>query len=176
MTVGSILLGVALLLIVGLFVARPLLLASARRHRRPTTAQELLLHKEALLVRIHDLDFDHETGKVPAEVYQQQRARLMAEAVAILTQLDAAQQALSQAAPAVAPGESRVEAEIEAAIARRRQGAAQPPAPQPTPAVAATPATGNGRVRFCPQCGQPADPGDNFCAYCGQALRQPQPS
>jgi hypothetical protein len=56
-----------------------------------------------------------------------------------------------------------VEAEIEAAVSRLRQdrrAAGQ----------------GNGKGGFCPQCGQPTDVGDRFCAACGHRLSGRQPA
>jgi len=67
MTIGSILLAVALLVGVALFVTRPLFVRDARRRRRMSEYQALQAQKEAVLVEIRALDFDHETGKVAEE-------------------------------------------------------------------------------------------------------------
>jgi hypothetical protein len=172
MTVGSILLGVALLLLVALFIFRPFLMPTARNQRPLFTNKQqlsqaaLLARKEALLNRVRDLDFDHETGKLPAIEHQQQRLILMNEAAAILRQLD--QPAGDEPTAIVPPAAD----EIEAAIARLRQ------ANKPAPAPGRPAASSNGRdqINFCPQCGKPADPTDRFCAYCGHAFRRPQPA
>jgi hypothetical protein len=163
MTAGSIFLGLALILLVALFVLRPFLMQPAR-NPRPTpvsNGQMLLARKEALLNRIRDLDFDQETGKIPAAEHQQQRLVLMNEAAAILRQLD--QPASDE--PAISPPPA--DDEIEAAIARLRQ------ANRPSRAASSN---GHDQINFCPQCGKPADPDDRFCAYCGHALRRPQPA
>jgi hypothetical protein len=188
MTIGSILLGLALLVLVVMYIARPLLATRMRSRRqrrlgtrsRTSNRQSLLAHKEALLAQIHALDFDFETGKLPETDYRQQRELLMSEATAVLRQIDEMDGEIEAAAAAVpkqAVGgrKSDPDAEIEAAVARLRVS---------TPAVAAEVATevvgeeparaGNGQAKFCPQCGQPADPDDKFCAHCGHRLPQPQ--
>lgn len=141
MTPGSLLLGLALLVLVLFFVARPFLLpqpvASA-----PTLRQQLLAHKESLLDQIRELDFDYQTGKIAETAYTAQRPLLVRQAAALLQKLDQDQP------------HSQVEQEIETAVARLRQ----------------TATTGSPNGRYCPQCGQATDAGDRFCAHCGQNL------
>ncbi len=174
MAIGSILIGVALLVLVGLFIARPFL--RAPEGEAVLTEQQLLLEeKEHLLDQIQALDFDHETGKIPTEVHELQRARLMEQATAVLQAIDAA-----DGAPVHTPALELddqvdtavdVDIEIEAAIARlRRQRSQVKPEPSASVTAAATPT--NGHTRFCPQCGTPTDPGDRFCAHCGHNLTQ----
>lgn len=170
MTPGSILLGLALILLVALYILRPFL-APSTHTTRPLTAsqrQKLLARKEALLNRIRDLDFDHETGKIPAAEHQQQRLILLNEAAAILRQLDQSATAGSGTAPS--PDD-----EIEAAIARLRQERTASPLPDRA-TTTTTARNGHSQIKFCPQCGKPTDPDDRFCAYCGHALRRPQPA
>jgi len=155
MTIGSILLGLALLILVALFVARPFLQRQTSANVPKTSRQHLLAQKEAILTEIQSLDFDYETGKVPAEIYEPQRAEMVAEAAVVLQQLDAL------------PPIETVDDEIEAAIAQLRQ---QIPARQP--AVVTTP-KGNGHGRYCTQCGSLLDPGDKFCAHCGAKVAAP---
>lgn len=159
MATGSILLGLALLVLTGLFVARPFM--RPRIEEGDLTEYQLLEEeKEHLLDQIQALDFDHDTGKIPTEVYQLQRAKLMEEATAVLKEIDQAD------------GETAVadtvdmDIEIEAAIARARQtGRHEDFTPAP---VVRAPA--NGHARFCPQCGTPTDLDDKFCTNCGHKL------
>lgn len=144
MTAGSILLGIALLMLVVLFLARPFLRTYWQPATTTTSYQILLAQKETLLDQIRALDFDHETGKVPTAVYQPQRQRLIGEAAILLEQMDSL------------GAETALDAEIEAAIAQRRQ---------------ATPPIDTVAGRFCPNCGQPTDASDNFCAACGHKLK-----
>ena len=189
MSTGSILLGLALFLGVAFFLAHPFLLPSRQpdtsRHATPAASsrQPLLAAKEVLLVRLRALDFDYETGKIPADIYESQRLTLKMETVGVLRQLDALTPATPPAAglgdeieAAVAArrghagraaSPTAVEGEIEAAVARRRH--------QGAPAKSAAPAQANGQpvARFCPRCGQRTDVGDKFCAGCGTPLAQP---
>lgn len=201
MTIGSILLGLALLIGVGLFVTRPVFVHDRHRHRRMSQRKALTLQKEAILMEIRALDFDFETGKVAEDEYQQQREAYVAEAAELLKRIDvlderfleteepaaeefaaeefAAEELAAEEPAAGQPApQSRPEPEfdeIEAAIARRRANA-EPVAPAPMPVAPRQKATA-GRASdggFCPQCGQPADEDDRFCAYCGHQLAEPQ--
>lgn len=140
MTIGSILLAIALLIVLLLFLLRPFL-APSTTSEPMTPQQKLLVQKEKLLDQIRALDFDQNTGKIPAEVYQAQRSHLIHEAALVLQQLD------SQTADP-----TDIEAAIETAVAHLRQ------------------ASSNGKGEFCPQCGRPIDPDDKFCAACGHQL------
>lgn len=159
MTVGSILLGLSLLLLAALFVARPVLMP-APRPNQPGKRQLLEAHKETLLEQIRSLDFDLETGKIAAESYQEQRDGLMNQAATTLQELDA----LVNEVPA------DLDVQMEAAVARlRRSRPEQPPssvAPLTKPNVPA------GAERFCSQCGKSRDSQDKFCAYCGHKFNK----
>lgn len=168
MAIGSILLGVALFILVGLFVARPFL--RAEDDEVALSERQLLLEeKEYLLDQIQALDFDHDTSKIPTELHELQRARLMEQATAVLQAIEVAGGAPIHTPVVEVDSAVDVDIEIEAAIARLRRQRGQkktaPSAPAP-----ATVATTNGHVRFCPQCGTPTDPGDKFCANCGHNL------
>jgi hypothetical protein len=134
-----------------LFLFRPFAKASPEVEA-VSKRQELLARKEAILEAIRTLDFDHDTGKMPDEEYNQQRSVLVTEAVAALKALDQL--------PA-APMNDDVYAQIEAAVSRIK---AQRIQSQGVPA------------RFCTNCGQALDARDNFCAKCGQPVYAAQPS
>ncbi len=157
MTTGSILIGIALLLAVGLFLARPLLQASQHKQKRLSHRQSLMAKKEAILDQIRDLDFDHDTGKMPDEIYQYQRAHLMESAADVLRDLEQP----DSSAPLPDAVEDDTDAAIEAAVTRLRQG--KSPSPRPAPAKS----KGGG---FCPNCGHAFDAGDKFCVSCGRKL------
>lgn len=163
MTIGSILLSLALLVLVGLFVVRPLLKHSGEHDIYMTKRQRLINEKEVVLAQIQDLDFDYETGKIPTEMYEQQRAHLVQQAAHLLQEIDSL-----AVTPLPESANLASDQEIEAAIARLRQKPAKTPAKTPAPAAAAQANHGHGR--FCSQCGQQTDPEDKFCAYCGHKL------
>ncbi len=162
------------LLIVGTFafVMRPLAAHDALWFGRDKGAQapagELIARRDALYAALKDAEFDRETGKLTEEDYQTVRARTMAEAAGVLRQLDSL----------TPEAEAAFDAEIEAAVARLREdGAAQSVAPDVAATVEAEiaalakRASAPARLKLaCPDCGQPYQPGDAFCAACGASL------
>lgn len=153
MAIGSLLLGLALLIVVALFVARPLLVPHTTADAKISSRRQLEQEKEALLTEIRELDFDYETGKIPSEVYEPQRNHLLAQAAAVLQELDEITEDSNE----------ELRQQIEAAVARRRR--------QPQPVLA-----GNGQGSYCTNCGRHLDQGDKFCASCGQPVRAVQPT
>jgi hypothetical protein len=182
-------LGLALLLLVGLIVSRPLLQPPAADAETMTEVEALIARKEAIREQIRSLDFDRDTDKLPEEEYQRQREVLLEEGAAVLKRLDALGAGPSVVAP-VTNGHD-LENEIEAAIAQRREK--EPLREQPlavaddieaavarmrqarpiatdtaaAPVATATRAREGARDKFCGQCGRPRDPSDKFCAQCG---------
>ncbi len=171
MTIIAILL--IALLIVGTFafVLRPLMAHDSPRFGRDkspsASAGELIARRDALYAALKDAEFDRDTGKLTEEDYQAVRSRTMAEAAGVLRQLD----------HLTPEAEAALDAEIEAEVARLREGGAQAIPPDLAAAVdaeiaalakrAAAPA----RLKLaCPDCGQPYQPGDAFCAACGASL------
>ena len=150
MDLGSILLGLALLLVVTFVVLRPILERPGAAEPDEPPADPLLLTREQVLAQLRDLDFDHTTGKLNEDDYAAQRAQLMAQGVAVLKELDS-----QAAAPSAATEPIDIEPldEMERAIAKRR-------ARRPASAVALR----------CPNCSAAVSAGDRFCPKCGQAL------
>ncbi len=136
MDIASILLGLALLIVVGLFVAKPFLTDSAPK--RPLSPKQQLLARKATLINdLRALEFDHDTKKIPDDVYAFQREALVKETAVVLKQIDFPEE--SQA----------VDDDIEAAIARAKSGKTA------------------GKKAFCANCGKPLDHTDKFCNKCG---------
>lgn len=178
MDFGSILLLLALFILVGLFVARPLI------ERKSISLTPLehdrshwLAERDRTLNSLQELDFDYALGKIPEEDYPATRAWLVQSGVEILRKLD-------ELEPAEAASSSADR--IEAAIASRRL--------QQT--AAAAPAGGNGQNRistpdddletriaerrrqrngkaagFCHKCGGAVQKSDQFCPKCGARLK-----
>jgi hypothetical protein len=178
MDLGSILLGLALLLIVAFIVARPLLDGRlGEGAERDGEGVRLLFEREQLLSQLRDLDFDHATGKLAAEDYTAQRAGLVAQGVAILKQLDALGLGAAPSNGASPSPEDEIEAAIAAARSRPPKAGPAPAAPvrssaprrnvQPSRAASAGAAA---PALYCPNCGRPARSGDQFCGGCGQPL------
>ena len=196
MDIGSLLLSLALFLLVAAIVARPLLDRTSAADGSATPTDDLVTQREAILIELRDLDFDHETSKVGDDEYAAQRARLVAKGVETLRALSATSN-IEQAAPAsdnfddeiekavaarrkrkAAPVPvSNVDDEIEKAVSARRKSKVVPAAPSvdaeiESPVIAQRrDFTGAGPfAKFCPQCGAAAVPGDKFCAKCGASL------
>ena len=115
-------------------------------HESGDDHERLLLQKEMLYGAIRDLDFDFQTGKVDQKDYVELRQQLEREAVHILRQLDAAD-------PLVALDH---EIEHQVLVLRRHSAAI----------------VGGSSRESCFGCGNPLANDENFCPYCGQALRR----
>jgi hypothetical protein len=121
MDIGSIFLILGLLLLVALFVARPIL----ERTATAVTQEEhevsaLLAERDRVLNALQELDFDFALGKIPEADYPDQRAALLQQGANLLRQLDLRQANARQPEARPAPAAGEVEARIEAAIAARR--------------------------------------------------------
>ena len=129
MDIGSIFLVLALLVVVAVFVSRPLFenrvtasspAVNQMEHKHST----LLAERDRTINALYELDFDNALGKIPAEEYHLQRAKLLEQGVDILRQIDALQDAGEER-------ESDAQARIEAALASRSASAAIPEATLP---------------------------------------------
>jgi len=195
MDIGSLLLILALLILVGLFIARPLF---DRKAEVVTPSSSQLDHQRSALLAEHDrilnalqeLDFDHALGKIPEEEYPFQRAALLQQGAGVLRQLDE-----FQAQAPTLDAETRLEAAIAARRADAAQvgggsttgrdgGATQAEAILEDSVAQATPldddietqlaarrrARQDRSAGFCPQCGRPIQKSDRFCPRCGKDL------
>jgi hypothetical protein len=145
MTISSILFGIGLALLAGVYVARPFRERSSRpaAAQSPGERQRLRAQKAAIYAAIREIDADVQVGKLEPDDHRVLRRRYLAEGVAVLKALDAQ------------PAGDQIDAAIEADVARLAGGE-----PLESPSGA-----------FCPACGAPADAGDRFCGKCGASLR-----
>lgn len=168
MDIGSILLLLALVIIVGAFIASPLR-GWRKQHRAVEVDLELsqlLAERERVLEALAELDFDNDMGKVPDDLYPPQREALLKRGAAVLRLLDEREFVGGQAESGNPEHAERLEraAKIRSAakdpleelIASRRAEK------QPTRAGSA--------VKFCPECGSGIQAGDRFCPSCGKKL------
>ena len=179
MDIGSILLILALLLLVGLFIARPLLERKAVAvSQEDHELSSLLAERDRLITALQELDFDYTLGKIPDTDYPVQRDSLLQRGAAVLRQID-------HYHPESADGD--VEARIEAAIAARRADLArnargggadrlrQAASRNGDDAIEAKIAARRRERQdkpagFCPQCGRPVQKSDRFCPGCGASM------
>ena len=196
MDLGSIFLILALLILVGLFIGRPLFENSriVEKGQLPEDHDRsmLMAERDRILVALQELDFDFTLGKIPEEDYPQQRAFLLQKGADVLRALDAL--VTNQDGQ-----DEQAEDRLEAAIALRRADAAKSAA---TAIIQNGVVNGNGnstavgargmtaaitepddeleailanrkRMRsdksagFCSQCGAPVQKLDRFCPKCG---------
>ncbi len=174
MELGAIFLILAVVILVGLFVARPFMEArrigvvSAEEHE----LSSLMAERDRMITALQELDFDHTLGKIPAEDYPTMRAQLLQHAASSLRRLDELQ---PQKASASADAESRV----EAAIASRRADAAIQPNVEKAASddeieeliAARRSARKEKSGGFCPNCGKPVLRSDRFCPHCGKSTK-----
>lgn len=151
MTAGSIILGIALFIAVLTYLAYPFWgHQEPERRGRRSKAALLTEQKEAILAQIRVLDFDFETGKLPESAHAAQRAQLLAEATAVLQELDALgggppekseaaiEAAIARARRPQPAGDDDLESAIEAAISRARRKTVAPEAAAPIELAAPT--------------------------------------
>ena len=188
MDIGSLLLILALLIVVGWFIARPLFerratIVSTLPDQQDHALSTLLAERDRVLNALQELDFDHALGKIPEEDYPAQRALLVQQGAQVLRQLDEFDQQ---------PASQDQEKRLEAAIAARRADAVRSVSPD-TDGGAAVPSgeislvaeadddveailAARRRERqgksggFCPNCGRSIQKSDRFCPKCGQIL------
>ncbi len=178
MDIGSIFLILALLILVLLFISRPLFehRAKADNEEGSQPAQSslsaLLAERDRALTALRDLDFDHSLGKVSEEDYPEQRTALVQRGADILRRLDEL-----QPQPAGPTPVEKSPDQLEAAIASRRlalAAAARPNGHGAAPDDQIEVMIANRRrarsetfAGFCHKCGSPLQKSDRFCHKCG---------
>ena len=177
MDIGSILILLALLLLVAVFIARPIL-----EHKGNVVSQEehelsfLLAERDRTLNALQELDFDYALGKIPEEDYPVQRSRMLQYGADILRKLDAYQDQSH-----AGNSKERVEQAVSAPQPARETAVAAVPAVNgnngnhvihPDDALEAQIAERRRNRKgkssgFCHQCGSPLQQSDRFCPRCG---------
>lgn len=177
MDIGSIFLILGLLILVGLFIGRPLYERTATAvSQEEHDLSSLLAERDRLLTALQELDFDNTLGKIPEEDYPQMRAALMQRGAGVLRQLDGY---------GVGAADADAETRLETAIAARRADAVgQGNGTRARPAAVLAEAdddletllANRRRTRseksagFCPKCGGPVQKSDRFCPKCGATV------
>lgn len=117
MSIGGILIGIVLVIVVTWLVAAPFFsreqVQSAEKAREIATFQ---VQYERILTNIRDLDEDYALGKITEAFYNTERSRLASAGVSLLQAMDAS----TQQPPSDDLLNERLDADIEAAIAARR--------------------------------------------------------
>lgn len=114
-------------------------------HADAKDSETLLLQKETLYTAIRDLEFDFQTGKVDAKDYTELRQQLEGEAIQLLRQIDHIDPLAS------------LERDIEQHVLALRR--------------VRRPALDQQNSFDCSYCRTMPTPPENFCPFCGRALR-----
>ncbi len=151
---GAILVGLAITVLTGAFVLRPIFEPSlvGEGQVNPRLSQ-LQAQRDRVLDALREMDMDHAMGKLPEPDYRAERAALAAYGASVLRQIDDLG-GLSALQDEVGSG---LEAELEAAVARLRQPVS----------------TAESQDKFCTRCGEAVMIGDRFCANCGEPIGIP---
>ena len=167
MDVGAFLVIVAMAVLAGLYISRPLFDHRSQAHLvkfKTIQAQNheksaLLAEHDRVLVALQELDFDQQLGKIPAEDYPVQRAALLAKGAAVLKALNELK------------GSGMPPAVEEHAVAVAAGRKVKPPADDLEAQIAARRKNRTGKMAgFCPGCGKPVQKNDRFCSRCGTIL------
>jgi flagellar biogenesis protein FliO len=178
MDIGSIFLIMALLILVGWFIGRPLFERKTKNQILSTTVIQqdherstLLAERDRAINALHELDFDYTLGKIPEADYPAQRSLMLQYGSEVLRKLDALHEVLP-----VTSAEDR----LESAIAARKAAQTATPkleiAPEPDDQIETMIAMrrrsqSEKASGFCHKCGGPVQKSDLFCPKCGTALR-----
>ncbi len=89
MEIIAILIGLVILAAIAFYISRPLAQSRRTSHSNGVAdVQSLEAQRESLYTQIKELDLDHVTGKVNDEDYTRLRVDLVAQAAAVLKQID----------------------------------------------------------------------------------------
>jgi len=123
MELGSILLFLSLLLLVALFVARPLFAVGDEEGELDSEPSHWLAERERVLDALAELDADWHLGKVPKDIYKAQREQLLAKGATALEEIEKAKKGTtsrSQREKAKEKGHDALEAMIAAYKKKRK--------------------------------------------------------
>ena len=172
--IGSILLGLALLVVVVAVLVNPLVGRDSETPDQPeqavdlSPAADLAAQQEAVVATIRELDFDYSVGKLPEDEYQVQRAHWKALGVEILKQMEA-----------LTPENDPLEAVIRSHRRKKRPAAsttqetAREAKPRRSTATNTAGAAPTATTTVCRTCGRKLEAGDAFCPKCGTRVAAP---
>jgi len=193
MELGSLFLILALLVLVVLFISRPLL---AREGSPPNgitdrvdqERSDLLVERDRILIGLQELDFDFALGKIPKEIYPPQRSILVMRGVEILRRLDSVRSLPEMNNTTIAAATWNDESTLEQPS--DQNGRMQILIPDGVPPIGGTARAVNPAATFpdddlevllakrrrdrqekstgfCSMCGDPVRKSDRYCPKCG---------
>ncbi|OGO48150.1 MAG: hypothetical protein A2Z30_08030 [Chloroflexi bacterium RBG_16_64_43] len=168
MDVAALLTALAVLILVAIFLAQPLLGQRPGAPGRAAGVSSWEAEVDRTIETLRELDFDRALGKIPEDEYPVRRQELVAQGADQLRRLDEARGTTGRA-----PGGREQALEREIAVRRAPRAERDAALEDEIRARRVLPAP-NGATRkagFCPACGTPVQVGDKFCPHCGTALR-----
>lgn len=172
MDIGSIFLILGLLILVAMYIAKPVLeKSSVSISQEEHTLSALLAEKDRLVTALSELEFDNLMGKIPEEDYPILRAAFMQRGADLLRKIDEYQPE---------PQPSHADERLEAAVTARRLmnpkatnggNGVLVPDDQLEQLIAAHRRNRQEKAGgFCPKCGNVVQESDRFCPKCGASL------
>jgi hypothetical protein len=154
MTTGSFLIVFLILVLSGMFIARPFFTRSNLSGRSSSSIQDsLIAERERLLSAIEELDLELDLNKISPKEHSRNRDLLLAEAAGIIKQLDNLKPGQKTGkAKKQTPAADPKSDELEKMIAERRQQLRAE------------------KSLVCNNCGGGVLIGDLFCSHCGETL------
>jgi flagellar biosynthesis/type III secretory pathway M-ring protein FliF/YscJ len=176
MDIGSIFLILAILILVVIYISRPLMeRSSASVSYSEQDVSTLLAERDQVVATLQELDDDNNLGKIPSEIYPTQRLALLQKGADILRQIDAIQMT-----PAAVTAEERLEAAVVArrltsedtqTTIKKNGNTILVPDDDLEQKIASRRRLRQGKAGgFCPKCGRPVQEVDRFCPKCGATL------
>ena len=161
MTIGAVLLGLALLVSIVSIVLRPLVVRQRPIAIRPEDNEPPRL--EAVLAALRDLDFDHQMGNLSEEDYAPARAGLMAQAAEAMSR--------NHGTP--------LEEVLEEKVREVRRNLSKAASARSCPSCGGgllpgdrfCSSCGRAQTAACRACGRVVGPRDSYCTECGQRLK-----
>ena len=155
MDISSLIFSLALLILVVLYVVQPLIIApSSEESLTNSEMSSLMAERERILEAIKELDFDNSMGKVPEELYPNQRENLVRRGAEVLRKLDEFKDDDDQTEldlpniPEVS-NPSSIDEKIEELVTSRKS------------------MREHSSTQFCQNCGKSVQQSDKFCTHCG---------
>jgi len=180
MDLGAFFFFLALLLLVGLFVARPILEDESQTRHDPSIMPQdhersaLMAKSDRILVSLKELDFDYAIGKINKQDYTQQRESLLMQGAEVLQEMD--EVSSGETIPELSIGESEIGEtdRFEEDVKREKRYSASIADPDDDIEVllAERRRTQNEKgMGFCPKCGNSVKKSDIFCPKCGERIK-----
>ena len=194
MDIGSLFLIIALLVLVVLFVSRPLM----DKERIPEQKNDMqtdhmlsatLAQRDQILNNLHELDLDYALGKIPAEDYPIERAAMLEKGAQVLRDLDQFQN--TAIGTEILAGDSGPVVGLQG-LQFQQVAAGEPGSAGPNGSTTSSNGSRNAirtpddelelmlatrrRIRqekaagFCPSCGHAVQKTDLFCPKCGKKI------